>query len=285
MAAADVHAQTGPFTAPRFLPYGGHGAGFSVEVNRGTAGEGAFRIGQHVIGLSMGRPHQAEFRIESDRPRRLRLQPGDIQVVPAGHAHQVRWDACDFALVLLDPEILALAAAERSHVRAPVPAPRLQARDPLVEQLIVALHDEFVRGGPRGSLYADALVGALAVRLLWLEAPTRTALPARLSPRALQRVQAYIEEHIDQRIGLPELAGIAGMGPFAFARAFKRAVGLPPYRYVLARRVERAKSLLRGSDLTISAIAHALGFASHAHFTAVFGRVAGRTPADFRRYR
>ena len=69
----------------------------------------------------------------------------------------------------------------------------------------------------------------------------------------------------------------------AFSAAFTRAFGIPPYRYVIERRVERVELLLRHSDLPISQIAYDTGFSSQSHLTTTFKRAVGQAPGAYRR--
>ncbi len=99
----------------------------------------------------------------------------------------------------------------------------------------------------------------------------------------LQRVKDYIEAHLEEPLGLIELADVGGMSISHFNRSFKQAVGVSPLRYVFARRVERAKDLLSKTDTPISHIALMCGFAGQSHLTKVFKQHGGVTPAAFRR--
>jgi AraC family transcriptional regulator len=93
----------------------------------------------------------------------------------------------------------------------------------------------------------------------------------------------YIEEHLDAELTLDHLAGVAHLSPYHFARLFKNSTGLPPHQYVIARRVERAKDLLRGKDrFPLVDIAAEVGFSSQSHFTRHFKRLVGVTPKHFR---
>ena len=70
-----------------------------------------------------------------------------------------------------------------------------------------------------------------------------------------------------------------------FARAFKRSMGMPPYRFVLMLRIARAKRLLRQNALPLADVATSCGFADQSHFTRAFTRVVGQSPGGFRRAR
>ena len=78
-------------------------------------------------------------------------------------------------------------------------------------------------------------------------------------------------------------AGIAGLSIFHFARQFKYSEGMTPHHYLVSRRVERAKELLAGSNLSLSEVAFAAGFADQSHLTRRFGQIVGITPGQFRR--
>jgi len=79
------------------------------------------------------------------------------------------------------------------------------------------------------------------------------------------------------------MAAVVGLNPYHFAKQFKRAVGLPPHQYVIARRVERAKQLLQGSgELTLAQVAGRAGFSDQSQFCQHFKRLVGVTPGQFR---
>jgi AraC family transcriptional regulator len=93
---------------------------------------------------------------------------------------------------------------------------------------------------------------------------------------------AFIDKRLGERITLEDIAAALEVSPHHFARIFKRVVGLAPHQYVLLRRLERAKELLHGSDMTLSEIAFIVGCTHHSHFSAFFHRETGVTPAAYR---
>ena len=96
-----------------------------------------------------------------------------------------------------------------------------------------------------------------------------------------RRVLDYIESNLSGQLTLRELAGITELSVHHFARVFKRTIGVPPYRYVLERRVERAKAMLRAATTSLADISLSAGFCSQSHFTAAFCRMVGETPTKF----
>ncbi|MBZ4407135.1 AraC family transcriptional regulator [Myxococcus sp. XM-1-1-1] len=104
-----------------------------------------------------------------------------------------------------------------------------------------------------------------------------------LSAAALHRVQLFIEAHLARRIRMEELAQRSGLSVFYFTRAFRQSMGMTPHAYVQQRRVERAREFLSRTSLSLRDIALEVGFSSQSHFTTVFRRLTGLTPAVIRR--
>jgi AraC family transcriptional regulator len=89
--------------------------------------------------------------------------------------------------------------------------------------------------------------------------------------------------HLDQELTLEQLAAVAGLSAGHFLRAFKRATGQTPHRYLVERRLEQAQRLLAATADPIADIAYACGFSSQSHMTDRFTRELGIAPARYRR--
>jgi AraC-like DNA-binding protein len=162
--------------------------------------------------------------------------------------------------------------------------PKYNLYDPLISQLVSTIANA-MEGGFLDHILADALNTALAVQITRLCGdPTAIALqPSNgLSRERLKRVYDYIEAHLDDRLTLADLAGVACLSSYHFSRSLKQAVGVGPQRYVMHRRVERAKALMRRTDQPLALIAQEVGFADQSHLTSVFRREIGVTPGHFR---
>ncbi|RCK41374.1 AraC family transcriptional regulator [Thalassospira xiamenensis] len=103
-----------------------------------------------------------------------------------------------------------------------------------------------------------------------------------LSPQIRRRVFDFIEANLDQPLSLEQISAEAGLSPYHFARMFRQSVGEAPHKYVLRRRIEAAKRMLRDPALSVADIALATGFSSQAHLTTRFSSFTGLTPAKFR---
>jgi transcriptional regulator of acetoin/glycerol metabolism/AraC-like DNA-binding protein len=108
--------------------------------------------------------------------------------------------------------------------------------------------------------------------------PARGGLP----PGAMRRVREHVEAHLSESMDLAELAAIAGLSLYHFARAFKQSAGVAPHHYLVRRRVERAQEMLARSELPLSEIALATGFSDQSHLARHFRQMLGITPGQFR---
>jgi AraC family transcriptional regulator len=106
-----------------------------------------------------------------------------------------------------------------------------------------------------------------------------------LTVRRFARVRDYIEHNLGEAISLEDLARVAGVSRFHFARQFRRCTGESPMEYLLRTRVERAKMLLRESQARVADISAELGFADQSHFARTFRRLVGMPPSTYARGR
>jgi AraC family transcriptional regulator len=100
----------------------------------------------------------------------------------------------------------------------------------------------------------------------------------------LKRVIEHVEVNLAQRVTLADMAAAAGFTRMYFAAEFRAATGMRPHHYLLRRRIERARELLRNPEFALVEVALSVGFQTQAHFTTVFKRFAGMTPHRWRRH-
>jgi AraC-like DNA-binding protein len=104
-----------------------------------------------------------------------------------------------------------------------------------------------------------------------------------LTTRRLAQVLALIDASLHTSLSVVEMAATVFLSPFHFSRQFAKSTGFAPHAYLTLQRVDKAKVLLRLNELTIALIAEKVGYRTQAHFTGVFTRAAGITPARYRR--
>jgi AraC family transcriptional regulator len=157
--------------------------------------------------------------------------------------------------------------------------------DPLAIHAAQQLRRELLASDRVDELRCDQLVHMLKERTACVLSGPPVAPAARswMTPRRLMLVEDLIEAKLDAKLTVQDLAGALRLSAGFFCRAFSAAVGKAPHDYIIDRRVSRARTLLRNTALDLSAIAHASGFASHAHMTATFRKRLGVTPSALRR--
>jgi transcriptional regulator GlxA family with amidase domain len=100
--------------------------------------------------------------------------------------------------------------------------------------------------------------------------------------RRLLRAKDRIDAASHEEWTVQRLAEVSGVSPAHFARSFKQAFGVPPHRYLLTRRIERATALLRDTDLPVTEIAFQTGWASLGTFGRIFRDITGESPSSVR---
>ena len=192
-------------------------------------------------------------------------------------------------MACLDPQVVHWAAEEmgiENSDRVELVASS-HGRDGFLESLVLALATEAGAGTyPGQHLIVQSLASAFAVWLLTrynARQPRDSRLPGALGGPTFGRVRAYIEANLGQHMSLDDLAAVAHVSRFHFARQFRLRTGESPMGYVLRARIERAKEMLRSRSTTVSDAAAALGFADQSHFTRTFHRIVGVAPREFMR--
>ncbi len=158
-------------------------------------------------------------------------------------------------------------------------------RDQAFLQLCLLLEDEAAMNGESGKLHAEGWYTAFIARLIHYHSAQplppvqyRGGLPGY----ALRRVCEYVDGNLSCDVSLAQLARIAGMSAYHFARLFRQSMGVSPHQYLISRRVARARDLLSESSRPLAEISHEVGYESQSHFTAVFRKSTGLTPKVFR---
>jgi AraC family transcriptional regulator len=238
---------------------------------------------RHVLCLHLGSPVPVTYRVRAHERPGVRLH-GQFCVVPAGSS--TRWTLSEPAQSLLlrvSPSLLRETADSFGLGAATDLAPSIHVRDPQIERIGWMMQAEERDGHPGGRLFADGLATALAARLFTLQTGTRSRPAERALPAwRLRQVIEYIEAHLDQDLTLAELARVAGFSVSHFKPLFRAAVGMPAHRFVLERRVERARArLVAGGRIT--EVALETGFAHPSHMARCLRRVLGVTPSQLAR--
>jgi len=236
------------------------------------------------------RPTEVTRKIAGSVPEKTLIGPRRICITP-GNAI-ARWQHNghpEILQVYLRQSVYESAVAEMygGDPAAAEVVPRFAITDPLLEQLAIAITTALRDGTAEDGIYIDTLAQMMAVHFARHHCsrsrPVRLAIPQRISGWKMRRLLEFIEENLDGNLTLEAMAAEVQVSPLYLARAFKTAVGQSPHQYVLKRRLERAKELLRSTDRPIVDIALSAGFSSQSHLSNWFLRDVGISPAAYRR--
>jgi AraC family transcriptional regulator len=249
-------------------------------------------VGHPMMIYHLTRPTEVSRKIEGGPgnrqligPRRICLTPGEATTRWEHHGHP------EILQVYLRGSIYQAAVSEiyncdMSHAEL---VPRFAMLDPMLEQLAIAMTTALRDGTAEDGLYIDTLAQMMSVHLARMHSsqsrPVRVPPIQTISGWRMRRVIEYIEENLDGDLSLEAMAAEVDISPIYLARAFKSAVGQSPHRYVLARRVERAKELLRNTEMPVVDVALSSGFSSQSHLSYWFQRYVGVPPAAYRQHR
>lgn len=240
----------------------------------------------HVLNLTVcGRTVRTGARVDGKLVYEGKDRPGALTFVPAGSRRHGWATAANLKYVVLFFHPRLGEVLGEVELVGGLEA-QINAEDDVIRTVLTRIARDIELDEPPEAAYVEQAVALIARRLLrprMERLVDRSGGRQRLCRRSLERLSDYVDANIAKDISLGELASLLEMPVYSFARAFKASMGVPPYRFVLQRRVERAEVLLRTTDMTIAAIAFAVGFSSQSHLTTTFRRVTGVTPHAYRR--
>jgi AraC family transcriptional regulator len=240
---------------------------------------------EHLITLSLAESCRGEIHTPGGFRARDRNR-GSVCVIPSGHPFAVKIESeSEHLAILLDPSLVLRAAAEFSDpIRAEV-VETAAPDDPVIMSVGLGLMAELETEKESGRMYAESLANILALHLLRHYTASARGMQhfvGGLSGKKLRYVLDFIQTNFASDLGLSELATVAGMSQFHFAREFKRATGVTPHQYLIKLRIEQAKELLSRSELSLVDVGFKAGFSHQSHFTRLFRKLTGMTPQSYR---
>ena len=244
-----------------------------------------------VLVTHLSGPILAEVGTGTPGYQRQWIVPGQVGINPAGR--RVRRELKgrpDVVLVHIPPAKLRETAAEAfgadpTRVQLTPTIAVTDETSALLVRLLLREADSPQAGLP---LMVESLISALMVHTLRHHSsfsPARTDPPDGISAGRVRRVVDYMRAHLDQRLSLADLARVGGLSPSRFVRAFHRAIGDPPHRFLVKLRMEQACHLLEHTDLLITEVALRCGFDQPSRFSTMFRKLEGASPTSWRRER
>ncbi len=259
--------------------------------------EGEMCVPAHVVSLLCAGERRGIVNwVDDGKAVQIAMRPGWIRVAPAGTRVHSRWNPGrrTYLLVFLDPEAL-----EPVQAGCGLPAdwrlPVLQdVRHDRLRDILLALADEARAPGLGSAVAGPALARQLMVEVLRL-ATRGTAASEPVRGGLSAHHQRLVIDLIDRQLGSPSgslvgepltvdrLAAATGLSIGHFSAAFRQSLGEPPHKFILQRRLERARALLRDPGLSLTDVALEAGFGGSSQFAMAFRRATGLSPRDWRR--
>ncbi len=248
------------------------------------------KLTYHLITVYMGKPSRQQS-LFSGRNFNILQTAGNVSVISEASGLRSSYDDAqqDDIYLHLEPDFVrSVAEGADLNSNGLEIVTSLESRSPIIESMARLAFDELQRGSESmgSNLYADSLANVLAVQLLReyssQKLPSKKQYVNGLTNKKLAFVLDLIESDLSEDLSLKVLAKTAGLSEYHFLRMFKQSTGYTPHQYVINQRIERAKELLKSTDMTITEIAYMLGFATPAHFTHLFRRKTGFLPSQMR---
>lgn len=241
---------------------------------------------KHHIIVPIAGSFEASMLMIGGHSSHRRKTVGHTSIVPAGQQYFAYWkEELEDVAIHLDPDFIARSAGELVQTDRVDIITACDGSDPLIHQISLALAAEVDAGAPAGSIYAESLVNTLVAHLLrhYSNASDRFQLQfGGLPKHKLRRVLEFMDENLERDLTLAELAEVADLSPFHFARSFKQTTGSTPIQFLMQRRIDFAKRLLVESELPIVEIGLRAGFKNQSHFATLFRKITAMTPKAYR---
>ncbi len=242
-------------------------------------------FGEHFIIIARGN-FRASYMLNGSW-HEVDYTKGDIAIIPANQGFPKTQIDREVPLLelFIDPAFITRIACESVNTDNIELVPQWHIRDPLIENIGLALVTELELNGTESKFYAESMATALSMHLLSRYSshqPEIKNYTDGLPNYKLKEVIDYIQENISKKLTQAELSRLLHMSPHYFATLFKQSMGMTPYQYVMKCRIEKAKQLLLKPDFTIVEISGEVGFQNQSHFTRVFRQYTKTTPKVFR---
>ena len=241
-------------------------------------------IDQMLFSFAMRRHQHSTYSYEGATPCSGPIARGECAFFPRQRSVNIQWfEETDYLNILVQNDLWSSVASEFGVALDGDIGVHTGVVDPLLAHFADLLLPEVDSEAPGSSVLIHSAVNAILVRFLRLYAGQARTEPAPRVPMwKIDQVRRYIDENLQRPLTLPELASLARMSTFHFARTFKEVTGHSPHSFIVSRRLEAAKSMLASDDLSIAQIAYRNGYETQSHFTKLFVRRFGITPKKFR---
>lgn len=240
----------------------------------------------YAIGVAFTPQSNAVWDVGADFRRRTGIAAESVFITASAPLYWQRWNHVSESIeIWLDRDRLNRMSQDAGGPTTINFDYRDLFHDPIIVGIAARFRAALLGGYPQDAVQAEALADTLAAHFLHRYQGVRSIakVPIRkLDRNALQLIDEHILANLDSALDLGTLSELVGMTRFHFARSFKATTGVPVYRFVTDRRMNRAAALLHTTDWTVRQVAESVGFSSMSHFLLQFSRAWGRRPSDLR---
>jgi AraC family transcriptional regulator len=281
-----VNVAPSRFVVRRGVEWRGMGAEF-VKATSHDRIEYSFHSPVHLLAVYQhGTRRDGESYVEGLPRSTLRDVAKKLIFAPASHKYREWHDPRTLPGIMyfyFDPAEIR-AGFEITHDDLVFP-PRLLFEDATIWATAAKFKQAIDARDGQNRLYIEALGLVLVHELIRLNRVSRSQAPIRGGLAAWQQriVTGYVEEHLAEQIPLATLAGLARLSTYYFCRAFKQSFAIPPHRYHIERRINKAKIMLAARQHSVNEVGATLGFSDTSSFAGAFRKSTGQTPSSYQR--
>ena len=215
------------------------------------------------------------------------VRKGDIVVIPANTCHRASWtQEIEFLLMAIKPEFITKVAQNIALTESVRIVPNFACLDELLYGVGLALLKE-CQNYSTHSIYTQFLLQTVTTHLIrqysnLVEITTGTVAKQPTEHR-LDRALKYINSNLHRHLSLCEIAREINVSKHYFCHLFAMHFGISPHRYILRKRVDKAKLLIRQHpEIKMVDVALDCGFSSQSHFNKQFRNLTGTIPSVYR---
>jgi len=240
----------------------------------------------HVFLMNVS-DHDIAWEISSgDSMKQVLMEPNQIFFNPANVPFsRYTADYYEFILVLIEPEKMISSApivtnnctfTETYHIK-----------DPNLEYIFKLLLSEIQAGNQNGKLFIENIVSILAFHFAKNyskeQSPGLVENVSGFTSKELEKALYYIDKNMSETFKIENLAEEFGISKFYFIKRFKSSTNVTPHQFIIKKKLERSKNLLKEGSLSLTDITYMLNFSDQSHFSNSFKKMYGMTPREFRK--